>query len=85
VPNPVGVLCTFFYANRADGTSVATHREKQSLPPLQTFIIDVISADDPNVDHEDEQMMKAAKLSSTYIRDWIVKNQGGLEDVRDAL
>ena len=59
--------------------SVATHREKEALPPLQMFIIDVISSDNPNVDHEDAEMLKATKMSSTFIREWIVKNRNGQE------
>ena len=48
-----------------------------SLPPLRTFVIDVISATESSVDAEDAALLKTAKMSSTYIREWIVKNQGG--------
>jgi hypothetical protein len=56
---------------------VHAHRQEKSLPALQTFTIDVISSDHPNLDHEDQEMLKATKISSTFIREWIVKNQGG--------
>ncbi|KAF9014089.1 Nucleotidylyl transferase [Cyathus striatus] len=52
--------------------AIAEHRAKNSLPPLQTFIIDVISSTDANLDHEDAEWLKSAKLSSTFIRQWIV-------------
>jgi hypothetical protein len=57
----------------ACSTAVASHRAEHSLPALQTFIIDVISSDNTNI--EDAEMLKSAKISSTFIREWIVKNQ----------
>jgi len=58
-----------------DGKIVAKHREQHSLPPLETFIIDVISSEDQNLDHKDAEMLKRTKLSSTFIREWIAKEQ----------
>jgi hypothetical protein len=55
--------------------TVAAHRAKHALPPLQTFTIDVISPDHASLDHEDSEMLKATKMSSTFIREWIVKHQ----------
>ncbi|OAX41984.1 Nucleotidylyl transferase [Rhizopogon vinicolor AM-OR11-026] len=50
-------------------------RAAESLPPLRTFVIDVISSESEKLDHEDMEMLKQTKLSSTFIREWIVKNQ----------
>jgi len=52
---------------------VATCREEKNLPPLQTFVIDVISADSEKLDHEDMEMLRRTKMSSTLIREWIVE------------
>jgi hypothetical protein len=52
---------------------VATHREEKNLPPLHTFVIDVISADSEKLDHEDMEMLRRTKMSSTFIREWIVE------------
>ncbi|KAF8969624.1 hypothetical protein BDZ97DRAFT_1902409 [Flammula alnicola] len=54
--------------------AIAKHREAHNLPALQTFLIDVISATEMSLDHEDEDWLKAHKLSSTFIRQWIVDN-----------
>ncbi|OJT09123.1 Phosphopantetheine adenylyltransferase [Trametes pubescens] len=56
-------------------SSIAKRREEQALPPLRTFVIDVISATEASVDAEDAAVLRTAKMSSTYIREWIVKNQ----------
>lgn len=53
-------------------TTVTSYRQKHGLPPLQVFLIDVISATHANLDHEDEVWLKNNKLSSTFIRQWIV-------------
>lgn len=60
--------------------TVDKRRKEVSLPPLRTFVIDVISATESSVDAEDAALLKAAKLSSTYIREWIVKNRRGDTD-----
>lgn len=54
--------------------SIDKKRAAESLPPLRTFVIGVISSESERLDHEDMEMLKQTKLSSTYIRDWIVKN-----------
>ena len=46
-----------------------------AFPPLRAFIIDVISATEASVDSEDAAVLRTAKMSSTYIREWIVKKQ----------
>ena len=53
-------------------SSVTSHRQKHNLPPLQVFLIDVISATHSSLDHEDVAWLKDNKLSSTFIRQWIV-------------
>ncbi|KAJ7582945.1 hypothetical protein C8J56DRAFT_1167953 [Mycena floridula] len=53
--------------------SIAEHRAKKSLPQLQTFVIDVISSTSACLDAEDVDMLKQIKMSSTYIREWIVQ------------
>ncbi|KAF4608591.1 hypothetical protein EYR40_000936 [Pleurotus pulmonarius] len=50
---------------------VAKHREAHSLPALQTFVIDVISSSDAKLEHDDIEMLKQTKMSSTFIREWI--------------
>ena len=65
-------------------SSVTSHRQKHNLPPLQVFLIDVISATHASLDHEDEVWLKDNKLSSTFIRQWIVdhdKQKEGEEKV----
>ncbi|KAG1754409.1 hypothetical protein EDB19DRAFT_1666284 [Suillus lakei] len=54
--------------------SIGKKRAAESLPPLRTFVIDVISSESEKLDYEDMEMLKQTKLSSTFIRDWIVKN-----------
>jgi hypothetical protein len=44
-----------------------------NFPPLQTFVIDVISADSENLDHTDMELLRKTKMSSTFIREWIVE------------
>jgi len=51
---------------------VAKYRAQHNLPALQTFLIDVISSTTASLDHEDAEWLKKHKLSSTYIRQWIV-------------
>ncbi|KAI0372933.1 Nucleotidylyl transferase [Pilatotrama ljubarskyi] len=56
-------------------SSIAKRREERSLPALKTFVIDVISATEASVDAGDAALLKTAKMSSTYIREWIAKNR----------
>ncbi|KAF8660619.1 hypothetical protein AX16_001598 [Volvariella volvacea WC 439] len=55
--------------------SIHAHRANHSLPALQTFIIDVISPSESSLDHDDLEMLKKTKMSSTFIREWIVNKQ----------
>ena len=52
--------------------SVATHRKEHDLPPLEPFVIDVISSSSANLEIEDTALLRTTKLSSTAIRQWIV-------------
>ncbi|KAF8197511.1 Nucleotidylyl transferase [Pholiota molesta] len=52
--------------------AIAKHRAAHNLPPLRTFLIDVISSTHINLDNNDMEWLKTHKLSSTYIRQWIV-------------
>ncbi|TBU49140.1 Nucleotidylyl transferase [Dichomitus squalens] len=60
--------------------SIAKKREEMSLQPLRPFVIDVISATEAIVDSGDAAVLRAAKMSSTYIREWIVKKQQHTSD-----
>lgn len=57
-------------------TSVPVHKERarKGLPALETFVIDVISSDSSKLDHEDAEILKQTKMSSTFIRQWIAAN-----------
>ncbi|KAF8163604.1 hypothetical protein B0H34DRAFT_787823 [Crassisporium funariophilum] len=67
--------------------AIASHRQSLSLPPLQPFLIDVISSTHASLDHADAEWLKRNKLSSTFIRQWIVdcgkqeeeEGEGGVE------
>jgi pantetheine-phosphate adenylyltransferase len=54
---------------------VDKRREEKGLPQLRTFVIDVISHSSHRLEAEDVETLKQAKLSSTYIRQWIVSRQ----------
>ncbi|PPR01091.1 hypothetical protein CVT26_015997 [Gymnopilus dilepis] len=55
--------------------AIAKHRQSKSLPPLRTFIIDVISSTAASLDHDDANFLKQHKLSSTFVRQWIVDQE----------
>ncbi|KAF9558018.1 Nucleotidylyl transferase [Agrocybe pediades] len=59
--------------------AIAKHRAEKNLPPLQPFLIDVISATSASLDHEDVNFLKEHKLGSSYIRQWIVDNNKQVE------
>lgn len=60
--------------------AVAEARAESSLPALRTFVIDVISGNadewEKMAREKDAEKLKAAKMGSTYIRQWIVESQG---------
>ncbi|KAF8800201.1 hypothetical protein BYT27DRAFT_7342557 [Phlegmacium glaucopus] len=60
--------------------AIASHRQKHNLPTLQLFLIDVISATTASLDHEDAAWLKNNKLSSTFIRQWIVDQEKQKEE-----
>jgi hypothetical protein len=53
--------------------TVAARREAEKFPALHTFVIDVISANNEKLDHADMEMLRKTKMSSTFIREWIVE------------
>ena len=59
---------------------VAKLRASKDLPPLNTFLIDVISSVSVSLDHEDLDWLKEHKLSSTFIRQWIVDTEKAKEE-----
>ncbi len=61
-------LCLFF-------SPVVRRRAEKHLPPLHIFFTDVISATSASLDHDDMLWLKENKLSSTYIRQWIVDRE----------
>jgi phosphopantetheine adenylyltransferase len=56
-------------------TQVDKCREEKDFPPLKTFVIDVISHSSHRLEADDVEALKQAKMSSTYIRQWIVSRQ----------
>jgi pantetheine-phosphate adenylyltransferase len=52
-------------------STVASLRAQKSFPPLQTFVIDVISSVSSDLGTDDPLALKNAKMSSTFIREWI--------------
>lgn len=57
--------------------AITSHRASQSLPALEIFVIDVISPTSSKLDHEDHELLKQTKMSSTFIREWISKQMVG--------
>ena len=45
------------------------------LPALRTFVIDVISHQSARLDAEDMELLRQTKMSSTFIRGWIVEKR----------
>ncbi|KAJ4497896.1 hypothetical protein C8R41DRAFT_940149 [Lentinula lateritia] len=54
---------------------ISTHREKEQLPKLSVFIIDVISHTSSNITEDDLSLMRQTKMSSTHIRNWIAMHE----------
>jgi pantetheine-phosphate adenylyltransferase len=56
--------------------SRAVHRKRTELglPTLEIFVIEVISAKDVALDSNDPELLKKTKMSSTFIREWVVSN-----------
>jgi len=51
---------------------------------METFVIEVISAKDVALDSDDPELLKKTKMSSTFIREWIVSKQRDEEPGPDA-
>jgi len=58
-------------------TAIEKKRSELGFPALETFVIEVISARDIALDSDDPELLKKAKISSTFIREWIVSRQRG--------
>lgn len=50
-------------------------RKDKGLTPLRTFVIDVISHSEACLDAEDADALRRTKMSSTFIREWIVQQR----------
>lgn len=50
-------------------------RSDKGLPLLQTYVIDVISHSEESLDAADAEALRRTKMSSTFIREWIVQQQ----------
>lgn len=65
-----------------DARPVDKIRRDRGLPPLRTFVIDVISHTDANLDAEDAEALRKTKMSSTFIREWIVQQRNTAAEPR---
>lgn len=54
--------------------TVAKLRAEKSLSSLDPYVIDVISSQNTRMDPGDAVALKHGKMSSTAIREWIVKH-----------
>lgn len=54
---------------------MAKLRAERGLPPLEPFVIDVISSSSARLDPEDAAALRSGKMSSTAIRQWIVERE----------
>ncbi|KAF8344153.1 uncharacterized protein EI90DRAFT_3114871 [Cantharellus anzutake] len=63
------------HETREGAAAIAKHRKEKSLPPLEPFVINVISPTSSNLDHDDLTTLKDVKMSSTAIRQWIVDHE----------
>ena len=59
--------------------TVEKKRSELGFPALKTFVIEVISAKDIALDSDDPELLKKTKISSTFIREWVVNKQRGVE------
>ncbi|QRV85791.1 cytidylyltransferase domain-containing protein [Ceratobasidium sp. AG-Ba] len=54
-------------------SAVAQIRSEKSLPPLDLFVIDVISSSSVMLPEHDTAALRKDKLSSTHIREWLAR------------
>ncbi|CAE7057292.1 unnamed protein product [Rhizoctonia solani] len=59
--------------------TVAQLRSEKSLPPLDLFVIDVISSSSVVLPEQDTAVLRDSKLSSTRIREWLARKEGPRE------
>ena len=62
-------------------------RAEKGLQELECFVIDVISTTSSSLDFESMDMLRQAKMSSTFIREWLAahkkREEGIVEDGAD--
>ncbi|KDQ18001.1 hypothetical protein BOTBODRAFT_154999 [Botryobasidium botryosum FD-172 SS1] len=74
-PNVQGLVVS---KETLDGAAaIAKHRKEKGFPELRKFVIDVISATEESIDDSDMAALKSTKMSSTFIREWIVEQRQG--------
>ncbi|KAG8903999.1 hypothetical protein FRB99_002411 [Tulasnella sp. 403] len=61
---------------QSGAAAIAKVRSERELPSLKTFVIEVVSPSASTLQSDDAQYLKEAKMSSTFIREWIVKKRG---------
>jgi len=64
--------------------AIRKRRVEQSLPPLETFVIDVISSQALVMNSDDPKCLREGKMSSTSIRQWIVGRRNKEAEVKDS-
>ncbi|CAE6433804.1 unnamed protein product [Rhizoctonia solani] len=60
-------------------STVAQLRSERSLPPMDLFVIDVISTSSVVLPERGTAALRDAKMSSTYIREWLARKEGSQE------
>lgn len=58
-------------------SAVEKKRSELGFPALETFVIEVISAREVALDSDDPELLKKTKISSTFIREWIINRRQG--------
>ena len=77
-------FCFVIFIPSYKALAVAKFRESKNLPPLHTFLIDVISSTSASLDHADMEWLKQHKLSSTFIRQWVIDKEVQIQNSRKA-
>jgi pantetheine-phosphate adenylyltransferase len=68
------VPCLLIITYIDDTNKVGKLRNEKGLPRLETFVIEVISTSEI-LDTDDPEHLKKAKISSTFIRQWIASRE----------
>ncbi|KAG6812103.1 hypothetical protein H0H92_004403 [Tricholoma furcatifolium] len=79
-PNVQGLVVS--HETISGSEAIAAVRNEKGLSELQTFVIDVISPHSPAIDPEDMELLRNTKMSSTFIRQWMVDKAVKEEAVR---